>query len=233
MKDIRGNHMLEKSPQPGLANNAVKRALTPRKRDSAATRARILGAATEEFCTKGYDGARMEKIVARAGCNIRMAYHYFGRKEDLYLTVLERAYEQVRSREAELDLKQLEPAAGMKALIEFTFDHIAHHPEFTALMNTENILKGRFLKKSTQVPETTIPLVEAIRDLLDRGETIGVFRRNVDPIQLYITILSVSYIHISNRFTLSIIFQQDLSDKAWLRQRRQHACDVVMGFLQS
>jgi AcrR family transcriptional regulator len=233
MKYAQGNHMLEKTPQSGLPKKQARHTVTGRKRDSAATRARILEAATTEFCTKGYDGARMEKIVARADCNIRMAYHYFGRKEDLYLAVLERAYEQVRSREAELDLKQLEPVEGMKALIEFTFDHIAIHPEFTALMNTENILKGRFLKKSIQVPETTIPLVEAIRDLLNRGETIGVFRRNVDPVQLYITILSVSYIHISNRYTLSIIFQQDLSEVLWLRKRRKHACDVVLSFLQS
>jgi hypothetical protein len=61
----------------------------------------------------------------------------------------------------------------------------------------------------------------------------GVFRPNVDPVQLYITILSVSYVHISNRYTLSIIFQQDLSEVAWLGRRKQHACDVVLGFLRS
>lgn len=210
----------------------MKHAGAPRKRDPAATRARILEAATQEFCTKGYDGARMEQIVARADCNIRMAYHYFGRKEGLYLAVLERAYEQVRSREVELDLKQLGPVEGMKALIEFTFDHIANHPEFIGLMNTENTLKGRILEKSTQVPEATIPLVEAIGDLLNRGWAAGVFRRNVDPVHLYITILSVSYLHISNRYTLSIMFRQDLHAATWLSKCKRHACDVVLGFLK-
>ncbi len=225
--------MLEKTPRSGPSNANKQRGITPRKRDPAATRARILDAATQEFCAKGFDGARMEQIVARAECNIRMAYHYFGRKENIYLAVLEHAYEQVRSREAQLDLKHLAPIAGMKALIEFTFDHIASHPEFIGLMMAENLQKGRFLKKSTQVPEGTIPLVEAIRNLLNRGKKAGVFRSNVDPVQLYITILSVSYVHISNRYTLSIIFRQDLHDEAWLCERKRHACDVVLGYLQS
>lgn len=206
---------------------------SPKKRDAAATRARILAAATDEFCARGYDGARMEQIVARANCNIRMAYHYFGRKEALYLAVLENAYEQVRSRELELDLKHLQPVEGMKALIEFTFDHIASHPEFVALMTTENLLEGRFLKYSTAVPRAATPLVEAIRDLLSRGTAAGVFRESVDPVQLYITILSLCYVHISNRYTLSIMFQKDLKDRKWLRARKRHACNVVLGFLQS
>ena len=225
--------MLEKTKPQKPGKTAAAPAAEPRKRDAVATRARILDAATQEFCAKGYDGARMEQIVALAGCNIRMAYHYFGRKEDLYLAVLERAYEQVRSREIELDLKHLEPVDGMRVLIEFTFDHIANHPEFVGLMATENMLKGRFLKKSRQVPEATVPLVEAIRDLLHRGERDSVFRPNVDPVQLYITILSVSYVHISNRYTLSIIFQEDIQREAWLTERKRHACEVVLGFLQS
>ncbi len=204
----------------------------PKRRDAAATRARILDAATQEFSAKGYDGARMDQIVDRAGCNIRMAYHYFGGKEGLYLKVLERAYEQVRSREVELDLKHLAPVEGMQALIEFTFDHIAGHPEFVGLMATENMLKGRLLKKSTLVPQTTAPLVDSIRDLLRRGTDAGVFRSNVDPVQLYITILSVSYVHISNRYTLSIMFQEDLLDPSWLAERRRHAREVVLAYLK-
>ena len=73
--------------------------LAPRRRNAAKTRERILKAAMEEFCAKGFDGARMDRIVEYAGCNIRMAYHYFGDKEGLYLTVLEEVYNQLRSRE--------------------------------------------------------------------------------------------------------------------------------------
>ena len=206
--------------------------LAPRRRNAAETRERILKAAMEEFCAKGFDGARMDRIVEYAGCNIRMAYHYFGDKEGLYLTVLEDVYNQLRSRERKLDLKHMAPEDGIKALIEFTFDHMANHPEFVSLISNENTMKGKFLHQSKNVPKTTTPLVQAIRDLLKRGQKAKVFRRGVDPVQLYVSILSLSYVHISNRHTLSIIFHQDLEDTKWLRTRRKHACDIIIGFLR-
>ena len=58
------------------------------------------------------------------------------------------------------------------------------------------------------------------------------FRRRVDPVQLYISILSLSYVHISNRYTLSVMFQRDLGDPKWLGARKRHACRVILGFLQ-
>lgn len=203
-----------------------------RKRDPITTRNSILIAATQEFSAKGYNGARMEEVVAQADCSVRMAYHYFGRKEALYIAVLENAYHQVRSREADLDLDRLEPVEGMKALIEFTFDHISRHPEFVGLMATENFQKGRFLKGSTLVPVATVPLVKKIRYLLRRGKKEGVFHSNFDPIQLYISILSLSYLHISNRYTLSIMFQKDIHDETWLLQRRKHVVKVVLAYLR-
>ena len=202
------------------------------KRDAAATRERILNAGIAEFCAHGYEGARTERIANTAGANIRMIYHYFGNKEDLYLAALERVYERVRSREEKLNLRDHDPVDGMVRLIDFTFWHLAEHPDFIALLANENLLEGRYLKKSSVVPKLTQPLVEAIRDLLERGERAGVFRAGVDPVQLYITVLSVCYVHVSNRFTLSIMFQTDLSDADWLDRRRHHAQEVILAYLK-
>ena len=54
-------------------------------RDPERTSAAILAAAVKEFTEKGYSGARIDSIAARAGANKRMIYHYFGDKEALYL----------------------------------------------------------------------------------------------------------------------------------------------------
>ncbi|MDX5362565.1 MAG: TetR family transcriptional regulator [Pseudazoarcus pumilus] len=218
--------MTESSPTP--------RKQAPRaRRNAGETRERLLQAATEEFCERGYDGARMERIVRNAGCNIRMAYHYFGDKEGLYLTVLEHIYEDLRSKERELNFTHLEPVAGMRALVEFTFDHMANHPEFIALVRNENLLGGRMLKKSGKVAQQSTPLVGMIRETLERGERAGLFRPDVDPLQLYVSILSLALTHISNRHTLSTIFEKDLADPAWLAERRAHAVDVILAYLQS
>ena len=102
-----------------------------------------------------------------------MLYHYFGSKEQLYLAALERVYERLRSREERLDLLHLDPVEGMAALVDFTFDHMAEHQEFIRLIGNENLLKGRYLKKSKYVPRATLPLVEAIENLLQRGAGRG------------------------------------------------------------
>lgn len=203
-----------------------------RRRNAKATRERILAAGVTAFCASGFDGARIDRIAKLADCNIRMIYHYFGGKEALYLAALERVFHRLRSREEELDLVHLDPVPAMAALVEFTFDHMLEHQDFIRLIGNENILRGEFLKKSSFVPDASIPLVETIKDILRRGRKAGVFRRGVDPVQLYVSILSLSYVHVSNRYTLSITFRRDLADPKWLAQRRRHAREVILGFLR-
>lgn len=203
----------------------------PIKRDAAATRDRVLKAAIAEFCRYGYDGARTDRVARRSGSNIRMIYHYFGSKERLYLAVLERVYSEVRTKEAALNLRDHEPVEGMLALVDFTFAHLLDHPEFIELIRNENLLRGRYLKKSRFVPEAALPLVSAMKDLLSRGVRQGVFRDDVDPVQLYVSILSLCFVHLSNRYTLSIMFRKDLSDTRWLAQRRRHIRGIIETFL--
>ena len=202
------------------------------KRDAAATKEKILKVGIAEFCAHGYSGARTARIARRAGCNIRMIYHYFGSKEALYIAALERTYGEIRSREEELDLLHLDPLEGITALVSFTFDHHARNQEFVQLVMIENIQRGRYLKKSKLVPQATEPLVKAITDLLRRGQKQKTFRRGVDPVQLYISILSLSYFHLSNRHTLSITYGRDLGDTKWLAERRQHVLDMVLAYLK-
>lgn len=53
-------------------------------RDSDATRARLVTAATAEFAQYGIAGARVDRIAAAAGANKAQIYHYFGSKHQLF-----------------------------------------------------------------------------------------------------------------------------------------------------
>jgi TetR/AcrR family transcriptional regulator len=57
-------------------------------RDADLTQKRILAAALTEFAAKGLAGARVDAIAERAGTSVRMLYHYFGNKDELYDEVL-------------------------------------------------------------------------------------------------------------------------------------------------
>jgi AcrR family transcriptional regulator len=202
------------------------------KRDPQGTFERILLAAMMEFCRHGFNGARVDRIVAAARINPRMLYHYFTSKGGLYIAVLDRAYGELRARERALKLGDLSPVEGMQRLIDFTFDHFGSHPDLIQLINNENLLRAQYLRRSKQATILTSPLVAAIRDLLRRGERDGTFRRGVDPIQLYVSITALSYFHVSNRFTLSTIFEADLAHPAWIAERRTHARELLLRYLR-
>ncbi|TWF79435.1 TetR family transcriptional regulator [Pseudonocardia hierapolitana] len=55
-----------------------------RQRDPERTKARIIEAATAEFAAKGFAGARVSEIAARAGVNQQLIAYYFDSKEGLY-----------------------------------------------------------------------------------------------------------------------------------------------------
>ena len=197
-------------------------------RDPERTRHRILAAATEEFARYGLGGARVDRIAARAGANKRMLYYYFRDKDNLFLAALEARYAHIRAAERALDLEHLEPRAALRRLVEFTWGYFLDHPEFLTLLNSENLHKGRHVRRSRRVPQMHSTLVETLRGVLKRGERAGVFRTGVDPVQLYISIAGEGYFYLSNRYTLAQIFKRDLMSKRALAERARHNSDMIL-----
>lgn len=200
-------------------------------RDPEATREAILSAATDEFAQHGLAGARVDRIAERAGVNKRMLYYYFGQKEGLFLAVLEGAYQRIREEEHTLNLTQVEPTEAIRRLVAFTWEYHMAHPEFVTLLNTENLYRARHLKKSSRVRTWHSPFVAMIAEVLERGHKAGVFRAGVDPVQLYISIAGLAYFYLSNRFTLSTIFDRDLMSPKARVERLSHMTDLVLGYL--
>jgi AcrR family transcriptional regulator len=160
-----------------------------------------------------------------------MLYYYYGSKEKLFRTVLEEAYEKLGQAESRLQLASTPPLQGMRQLIAFTWDYYYLHPEFIRLLNGENQYRGQHLKKSTRVNQLSFPLLSVLRDLLARGAKEGVFRDNVDPIQVYITIAALGYFYLSNRYTLSRFLDRDLMADEHRRAWLDHITSVVLGFI--
>jgi AcrR family transcriptional regulator len=202
------------------------------KRNPARSQERILAAALDEFARFGLGGARVDRIAARAGANKRMLYYYFGNKDALFLAVLEASYAQIRSAERALELEHLEPRAALRRLVQFTWNYFLAHPEFMTLLNSENLHKGRHLASSRRVRKLHSPLVGMLRGILRRGARLGLFRRGVDPVQLYISIAGEGYFYLSNCHTLSRIFGRDLMTKAALATRVRHNTRMILDALR-
>ena len=202
------------------------------QRDRDGTRQRILEAALEEFSRHGLGGARVDRIAERAGANKRMLYYYFGDKDGLFLAALEHSYAQIRSAERALDLAHRDPREAVKRLVEFTWRYYLDHPEFMTLLNSENLHKGRHVSRSKRVRDMHTTLTETLRAVLRKGEAQGLFRKGVDPVQLYISIAGEGYFYLSNRYTLSRIFDRDLMAPRALAGRARHITQMILNALR-
>jgi TetR/AcrR family transcriptional regulator len=196
------------------------------------TRERILDAAIREFAARGFDAGRVDEIAVRAGINKNVVYYYFGSKDDLFTAALERTYETIRARQRDLPLRGLDPVEGMRRLVVFTGRIWAQFPHFQRLLQSENLHGGRHVARSERIAGMYDPLMATLEDLLARGHALGVFRRNVDPVDLYISITALSAHFVNNQHTFEQIFRRRLMTPRRLKQRLDHAADMVLAYLR-
>ncbi|HZN25183.1 MAG TPA: TetR/AcrR family transcriptional regulator [Burkholderiales bacterium] len=213
-------------------NGSDETRVRPVSRESSRrTREMILDGALAEFSEKGFDGARIDEIALRAGVNKNLLYHHYGSKDGLFTALLERTYDTIRSRQRDLQLRGMDPVEGMRKLVIFTGRIWVQFPEFLRLLQSENLIGGRHVRASTEIPRMYNPLLETIDELLERGIRAGVFRKNVDAVDLYISISSLTAHYITNHHTFEALFGQRLLAPQRVKQRLEHAADMVERYL--
>ncbi|MFN0005540.1 MAG: TetR/AcrR family transcriptional regulator [Burkholderiaceae bacterium] len=195
------------------------------------TREKIISAATYEFAEKGYDGARMDEIALRAGIQKNVLYYYFKSKDGLYTEVLISTYELIRFSQAESKINFDDPVEGMRKLVYSIGKIWFEHPEFLRLLQSENILRGRHIKASRKIPDLYSPLMDSIKKLLRNGVDKKVFRSEVDPVDLYISITSLSAHYVSHQHTFEGIFKSKLMTSPRIRKRLTHCAEMVVRYL--
>lgn len=200
-------------------------------RDADRTQKAILLSAKSMFASKGLGGTRLDQVAELAGVDKRLIYYYFKNKERLFQAVLEDAYADIRAAESELHLLEHEPVEAIRKLISFMWNYYLKNPEFVRLINSENLHGAAHLRESTRLKDVNSPLIQTVGSILDRGRAEGIFRGGVDPLQLYISMVGLTYYYVSNQHTLSLVFDSDLGARKALESRFNHVNDFVMGYL--
>jgi AcrR family transcriptional regulator len=202
-----------------------------RIRDKERTREELLTVATRVFADQGYAGARVDEIAAKTSTTKRMLYYYFGGKEGLYIAVLERAYAHIRAIEQQLDVDHLEPVVAIRRLAELTFDHHESHQDFVRLVSIENIDHAEHLRRSKVLSGLSAPALEVLTRILERGRAAGVFRGDLDALDVHMIISSFCIFREANRYTFDAIFGRDLLDPARRDHQRRLLGDLVVDHL--
>jgi AcrR family transcriptional regulator len=207
-------------------------ATAQRRRDADRTRAELLDVATDEFARRGYSGARVDEIANRTRTTKRMIYYYFGGKEQLYLAVLERAYAEIRLAERSVDVDHLDPVAAVRRLAEVTFDHHEAHPAFIQLVGVENAQQAKHMAHVARLVDLNSSAVAVLHGVLERGRAGGVFRADVDALDVHMMISSFCFFRVANRHTFGALFDRDLLDPARRTHYRTMLGDLVTGYLR-
>ena len=229
---------LRKTPSEAPARVAVSAKTASRKtaptrvNDPEGTMAGILAVASQEFSEKGLSGARIDEIAAVTKTSKRMIYYYFGSKEGLYIRVLEESYRKVRKIESDLHLEDLPPEDALRRLVGFTFDHHHGNEPYIRLVMSENMQRGQYLAQSKIIQNLNVPAIDAIRKLYERGVKDGVFRAQLDPVDIHKSISALTFFNVSNQHTFGLIFKKDTQTAKALTARRDSIIEMVVRFVR-
>jgi AcrR family transcriptional regulator len=159
---------------------------TPGARDAAATREALLGAATQLFAERGYDGATVDAIAVRARVNKAMINYHFEGKHGLYTAILKRDFGWMLTRISQLLAEPVGADAKLSRFVAIFGELHRRRPGLSAMMLREAMSGGRGLDP-TVLPDIR-RIFEAVQAIVSQGIAEGTFR-NVDPLVMHHTVI--------------------------------------------
>ena len=184
---------------------------TPVSRNPDRTRRRLLRAAIKLFAQQGFHAVSVDAIVDLAKVNKRMVYHYFGSKDALFEAAVLEVDGRIESIEFHAVGLGRDPAEKLARLWESYFAFLDDEPEFTRLLQWENLETGRHLTKANHLL-TKNPFFERFQAIVQEGIAAGDFRADLNVAHLLIHFIGLCFIEHSNRFSLSQSLNLDLGD---------------------
>jgi AcrR family transcriptional regulator len=149
-------------------------------RDSTATKARILEAATAEFAAYGLAGARVDRLAERAGANKQLIYAYFGSKEALFDATMALHIERL------LDAVPFD-ARDLPSYAVGLFDFGLAHPELVRLLQWHRLERPGELARLEQTLQSTLRKLDALAE----AQGAGVVDDTLPPPELLAMVLGI------------------------------------------
>lgn len=137
------------------------------------TRQRLMETALEEFAARGFDGAKVDRIVRRAGVNKAMLYYHFPSKAALYLEILREQFGALGQAVAGARDPALAPERQLRRFIEIVAREALARPRFPAIWLREIAEGGRHVDETVVLALRRV--LETLAAILQDGRRTGVF----------------------------------------------------------
>jgi len=197
----------------------------PRKRNAEATRAELLETASRIFADRGFDGARVDEIAQRAGVNKRMIYVYFGSKDELYREVLGRHFEQVIALSRSALSSETDPRAQAATILRRYLHFLAEHPDLVRLLAWENLANSR--RAGDVLVDMASTGLKALHGVVEAGIAQGVFRRDLEPRKLVMSLSALCLGYFSQRMLVETVWAENLVKPEVLEDVLEHFLKLV------
>ena len=190
----------------------------------------ILQAAMQEFHTKGFSGARMQRIADLCGLNKALIHYYFNTKTQLYQEILRYIMEFYWS-----ELRQNLPNAAqvedgyiyLKKLVELHFELFRSYPNYTGIIMQEMASGGPFLHQLNALDKETSArgmqsIIKDLEELMKEGKLV-----KQDAFELFLNVTGMCfYTHLAMPF-------RDAGFSDWLavRTKEEHISKRIESIL--
>jgi AcrR family transcriptional regulator len=188
------------------------------------TREKILKVATKLFAKYGFAGTSMDEIAERVGIRKASLYHHFSSKQEIYEELIERVFAEI--------IKIFQVSFSSGDILKDAENFISKIMNFI-LQNEDyvKILLRELLDENLPVKQFALEYVPKIlsfgSEILERGRKEGIFKENVDPIQLSITLTGAIIIYFVFRPVIEPFIKYPFSKKA-IAERVKHISDVIL-----
>ena len=115
--------------------------------------------------------------------------------------------------------------------MRFTFDYQLANQDFIRLVMVENIHHGQHIAQLSRTQQESMGAIQTLRNIVDRGVVAGVMRKDLDPIDLHMSISALCFFNVANRHTFSTIFKVDMVSAAATAARRESVTDMILRFV--
>src|SRR6188768_4229264 len=138
------------------------------------SRTAILDAARAEFAARGFTGAGVDRVAARARVNKAMVYYHFGSKLALYRAVLAEEFDAVTNVATAAVDPDAPTFAQLEAYLRALLDVTTARPHIVPIFLREIAAGGRNLDADAMVK--MMGLFQVVHGMLTRGEAAGDLR---------------------------------------------------------
>jgi len=192
-------------------------------------RRRILYAAFQTFCLKGFKGSTTREIAQVANVNIAMLHYYFAKKEELYLRVIQPIFMLLSRRMRQAATTSDDPRICMEAVIDAYFDFMLAFPLFPRLMMWELADGAVRVKKvmSQAIQKHKNTFFSVIGNMFTEGETKGVFTIDT-PHHATLSLMGLCIYPFAAQVMMQAVMPGEFDLQIFAEERRRHTKNLLL-----